>query len=1314
MQNFLTLQSRYVAEAGFNLANSDGKPYYPYRNSTEGGVDYSDVENVFLYSDTSINRRSYGFRIDYGSIYSTFLRIDDLHLSVESVESITPITDPNDGAIDSNRTINSSSLTELTSTLVSSFRHSLNYKGFNLPNGFTRTIHDVVGFYRNELHNFRPDTNLQGINLAFDCGFFESMEEFVLNNNTVVNRNSNYIFNQSSELRLEEGLKKIINDAIAFENEGDNFIYNVELDNYLSQETKDNINNDSNGFDFFTETPTSSDFDYVLKYSPQACNSSRILTVELDNTYENNGNSYSLDYMIYLYLPNTIDMNIPQELEILNIDLKSNANSLIAFSSISNSPAVSCDVTLRYENNDVIAENATLELRIISDEFDTRNTSLNTLFGEESILENSNITALSRQETLEELKLRIFGNNNSGCILTSENADLEALGIIENQNQGDGSSADCYTDVCIPQIPEPLSCTTKYQEYQSFMQNRFGSSTVANSISILENEIVSEFEFCNNKLTYLVDDYINYISQLNIRANYQNADAEVVSGFSHPNYLSIGEFGATPFNYGYDGISGYIDQFRNLVNSEIATNPDESTTKWQTFMQDQYALLVSNNSEELCNIPNAYLVPTNSIEVPELQQTYCEQFRTSVTGSYQRDNLEQFLNRKREEFIQGYLKQATDLVVENFDMTYADKEYQYTLYYYDQAGNLIQTVPPEGIDRFTNEEIDAGISNQINQYRATNPNTPNAALLPNHTMETQYRYNSLNQLVWQQTPDGGQTRFAYDDLGRIIASQNAKQRLDQVNDARCEIEEITEVVTPSQIAYNNTAIVDGVLNAIVNPTEVNDAVTIAKLNTVSLGTDSYLQFSVDRGYRTTIEEEVTQTIIDTIQTEVTDNKGNVTIETSNVSRDTVFTVRRIIVPQLTHVGLSYGALPTNITTNDQVVNAFDFSVRTTTGTHRLEVGNNAFFLGENDGDDVIRIERNENKIYFYVNGDIRSVQDDLQNQDLYVSFLYVEGKNAYRDIVVGNYDGDANCETSDMSYTVYDALGRIIEAGEMTPSFDITITEGTGRLAYDFERRTVNTLEDTRLVDTRLEDTFPRNISDQQREVTRTVYNDGVPSAELIFNEYDPEVYANNIRNRVSAIYYFNEQNKSTVTSQYQNAIYYSYDIHGNVQEIVCHNKLLSLDDIENFYTGLKHVNYEYDLISGNVNKVIFQKGKLDQFIHQYSYDADNRITQVQTSKDGINWQTDAAYEYYAHGPMARVLIGDQKVQAMDYAYTIQGWLKGVNSETAGSQDIGQDGTSNEVAKDAFAYSLNYYNGDYQPIAGTNACLLYTSPSPRD
>jgi YD repeat-containing protein len=67
-------------------------------------------------------------------------------------------------------------------------------------------------------------------------------------------------------------------------------------------------------------------------------------------------------------------------------------------------------------------------------------------------------------------------------------------------------------------------------------------------------------------------------------------------------------------------------------------------------------------------------------------------------------------------------------------------------------------------------------------------------------------------------------------------------------------------------------------------------------------------------------------------------------------------------------------------------------------------------------------------------------------------------------------------------------------------------------------------------------------------------------------------------------------------------------------------------------------------------------------WIHRYTYDAENRLTLVETSTDNLVWEKDARYEYYRHGPLARVTLGDQQVQAMDYAYTLQGWLKGINS----------------------------------------------------
>src|ERR1700744_4444210 len=45
-------------------------------------------------------------------------------------------------------------------------------------------------------------------------------------------------------------------------------------------------------------------------------------------------------------------------------------------------------------------------------------------------------------------------------------------------------------------------------------------------------------------------------------------------------------------------------------------------------------------------------------------------------------------------------------------------------------------------------------------------------------MATQYRYNTLNQVAAQQTPDAGQSHFWYDRLGRLAVSQNARQATD--------------------------------------------------------------------------------------------------------------------------------------------------------------------------------------------------------------------------------------------------------------------------------------------------------------------------------------------------------------------------------------------------------------------------------------------------------------------------------------------------------------------------------------------------------
>ncbi len=157
--------------------------------------------------------------------------------------------------------------------------------------------------------------------------------------------------------------------------------------------------------------------------------------------------------------------------------------------------------------------------------------------------------------------------------------------------------------------------------------------------------------------------------------------------------------------------------------------------------------------------------------------------------------------------------------------------------------------------------------------------------------------------------------------------------------------------------------------------------------------------------------------------------------------------------------------------------------------------------------------------------------------------------------------------------------------------------------------------------------------------------------------------------------------------------------------------------ELEGLGQRLKRMDYEYDLLSGNVHQVSYQAGQWDEFHHRYRYDADNRLLDVRTSRDGRIWERDARYFYYAHGPLARTELGDKQVQGTDHYYTIQGWLKGVNGLRLDDvNDAGKDGLGGNInqpfTRDAMAYALTYHNGDYSPVGGSTANTMAPAAVP--
>jgi len=129
-------------------------------------------------------------------------------------------------------------------------------------------------------------------------------------------------------------------------------------------------------------------------------------------------------------------------------------------------------------------------------------------------------------------------------------------------------------------------------------------------------------------------------------------------------------------------------------------------------------------------------------------------------------------------------------------------------------------------------------------------------------------------------------------------------------------------------------------------------------------------------------------------------------------------------------------------------------------------------------------------------------------------------------------------------------------------------------------------------------------------------------------------------------------------------------------------------------------IDYQYDELTGRVLEVAYQKGFADQFFHRYNYQSDGKLLSVETSNDHSIWVADATYKYYDHGPLMRVELGEEKVQGLDYTYTLQGWLKTMNSAKLdpANDPGGDNGTSaGKAAIDVAGYQLHYFEGDYTP-----------------
>lgn len=255
------------------------------------------------------------------------------------------------------------------------------------------------------------------------------------------------------------------------------------------------------------------------------------------------------------------------------------------------------------------------------------------------------------------------------------------------------------------------------------------------------------------------------------------------------------------------------------------------------------------------------------------------------------------------------------------------------------------------------------------------------------------------------------------------------------------------------------------------------------------------------------------------------------------------------------------------------------------------------------------------------------------------------------------------------SFTTYDAQGRIVGVGQVaaltTVNANKAMLDEDDFLAYY----------------------HPSNTSAYAHSITDYTYT--VYDFPLIATNKNPRGRVTNSFRTNSMYDFLNLYTGATIDFSLNS---YSYDAHGNVKEYM----QLAPNDV------ISRTVYNYDLLSGKVNKVKYEDDN-GSFSHRYSYDADNRLTQVETSRTEINWETDARYYYYPHGPLARIELGNDEVQGLDYYYTIHGWLKGVNNVGDSTLDPGNDGWAyhTRFARDEMAFTLGYYQHDYSPVGSS-------------
>ncbi|MGK4569016.1 hypothetical protein [Flavobacterium sp. 3HN19-14] len=166
-------------------------------------------------------------------------------------------------------------------------------------------------------------------------------------------------------------------------------------------------------------------------------------------------------------------------------------------------------------------------------------------------------------------------------------------------------------------------------------------------------------------------------------------------------------YGFNDLGHGYDDVIGaykiYLDNITDPQHvwyltalggyTHESTSPEvegqdpidyELVDTWQEFAS--YYI----HENHIC--PPPYMQDDEPIILPINPDNPCKIFNINVHDTYNAEAYAAYIQSLKDAFRLKYINEAMREVNEKYRLNYYDKEYQYTLYYYDQAGNLMQTV----------------------------------------------------------------------------------------------------------------------------------------------------------------------------------------------------------------------------------------------------------------------------------------------------------------------------------------------------------------------------------------------------------------------------------------------------------------------------------------------------------------------------------------------------------------------------------------------------------------------------------------------